>query len=186
MRLDVTGFVTFIGVDLHKCTVTLRAVRADGELLGQLKCDTQCIERIAESIKSPPGPKWLAVEACPFVEWFIERFTPCVDRMDIADATELSMRRGKRRKDDRYDALDIAPRLAEGERIFLLPGVDLGAPVGEAGRGLFHDLVEVHERILHVGDDRDVHDLVLVDLGGIDVDVDDESVVGGQTDAPQK
>jgi hypothetical protein len=26
MKKDVTGFVTFIGVDLHKCTVTLRAV----------------------------------------------------------------------------------------------------------------------------------------------------------------
>ena len=115
MRMDVTGFVTFIGVDLHKCTVTLRAVRADGELLGQLKCDTKCIERIAEWIKGLPGPKWLAVEACPFVEWFIDRFTPCVDRMDIADATELSMRRGKRRKNDPNDALDIALRLARGE-----------------------------------------------------------------------
>ena len=30
MRMDVTGFVTFIGVDLHKCTVTLSAVLADG------------------------------------------------------------------------------------------------------------------------------------------------------------
>ncbi len=101
--MDVTGFVTFIGVDLHKCTVTLRAVRADGELLGQLKCDTKCGERIAEWIKSLPGPKWLAVEACPFVEWFIDRYPPCVDRMDIADATELSLRRGKRRKNDPND-----------------------------------------------------------------------------------
>jgi hypothetical protein len=30
IEMDVTGFVTFIGVDLHKCTVTLSAVRADG------------------------------------------------------------------------------------------------------------------------------------------------------------
>ena len=115
MRMDVTGYVTFIGVDLHKCTVTLRAVGADGESLGQLKCDTKCGERIAEWIKALPGPKWLAVEACPFVEWFIDRFTPCVDRMDIADATELSLRRGKRRKNDPNDALDIALRLARGE-----------------------------------------------------------------------
>jgi len=48
MRPDVTGFVTFIGVDLHKCTVTLRAVRADGELLGHVTCNTECIERVAE------------------------------------------------------------------------------------------------------------------------------------------
>ena len=115
MRTDIVGYATFIGVDLHTCTVTLRAVSADGELLGQLKCDTKCGERIAEWIKALPGPKWLAVEACPFVEWFIDRFTPCVDRMDIADATELSMRRGKRRKNDPNDPLDIALRLARGE-----------------------------------------------------------------------
>jgi transposase len=35
--------------------------------------------------------------------------------MDIADATELANRRGKRRKNDPNDALDIALRLARGE-----------------------------------------------------------------------
>ncbi|NNM88586.1 MAG: IS110 family transposase, partial [Phycisphaerae bacterium] len=48
-------------------------------------------------------------------EWFIDRFRVCVDRMDIADATELANRRGKRRKNDRNDARDIAERLAQGE-----------------------------------------------------------------------
>jgi len=91
--MDVTGFVTFIGVDLHKCSVTLRAVRADGEVLGHLTCSTKCIERIAEWIKGLPGPKWMAVEACPFVEWFIDRFTPCVDRMDIADPQLMQLRK---------------------------------------------------------------------------------------------
>lgn len=115
MRMNVVGYATFIGVDLHKCSVTLRAVRSDGELLGQLTCNTKCVERIAEWIANLPGPKWMAVEACPFVEWFIDRYTPCVDRMDIADATELALRRGKRRKNDPNDALDIALRLARGE-----------------------------------------------------------------------
>ena len=115
MKKDVTGFVTFIGVDLHKCTVTLRAVRQDGELIGHLKISTKSVERIEQWINDLPGPKWMAVEACPFVEWFIDRYTPCVDRMDIADATELALRRGKRRKNDPNDALDIASRLARGE-----------------------------------------------------------------------
>jgi hypothetical protein len=44
--MDVTGFVFFIGVDLHKCTVTLRAARADSESLGQLTGNTKCVERI--------------------------------------------------------------------------------------------------------------------------------------------
>jgi transposase len=55
------------------------------------------------------------VEAVGFVEWFIDRFRSCVDRMDLADATELANRRGKRRKTDRNDALDLARRLARGE-----------------------------------------------------------------------
>ena len=36
MRMDVTGFTTFIGVGLHKFTVALRAVQADGEQIGLL------------------------------------------------------------------------------------------------------------------------------------------------------
>lgn len=92
MRMDVTGFVNFIGVDLHVCTVTLRAVRADGELLGLLTCNMQCGERIAEWIPSLPGRKWMAVEAWPCVEWFIDRCTPCVDRMDIAAPRLMQLR----------------------------------------------------------------------------------------------
>src|SRR5439155_3512303 len=57
----------------------------------------------------------LAVEAVGFVEWFIDRFRPCVRRMDLAAATELANRRGKRRKPDRNDADDIAVRLARGD-----------------------------------------------------------------------
>jgi transposase len=49
------------------------------------------------------------------VEWFIDRFRDCVQRIDIADATELSNRRGKRRKTDWNDSLDIAVRLSRGE-----------------------------------------------------------------------
>ncbi len=38
-----------------------------------------------------------------------------MERIDIADATELANRRGKRRKNDLNDSLDIAVRLARGE-----------------------------------------------------------------------
>jgi len=162
MRIDVTGYATFIGVDLHKCSVTLRAVRADGQLLGHLTCKTKRIERIAEWITNLPGPKWLAVEACPFVEWFIDRYTPCVDRMDIADATELSLRRGKRRKNDPNDALDIALRLARGEcplgyiadpqlmqlRTFSRHWRQLSRSLGKAKQGMKAAAVAIARKIL--------------------------------------
>jgi len=111
----VVLFASFVGVDLHKCTVTLRAVNPAGEPVAALTCDTKCVDRIERWLLALPRPSHLAVEAVGFVEWFIDRFRGCVDKMDIADATELANRRGKRRKTDRNDALDVAVRLARGE-----------------------------------------------------------------------
>ena len=107
-------FRCFVGVDLHKCTVTLTAVDAAGQIQ-RLKISTKSTGKIDAWLRSLPGPVWMAVEACPFVEWFIDRFRECVQRIDIADATELSNRRGKRRKTDWNDSLDIAVRLSRGE-----------------------------------------------------------------------
>lgn len=106
---------SFVGVDLHKCTVTLTAVDARGEKISRLRIDTKCVGKIDDWLAGLLRPIHLAVEACPFVEWFIDRFRPCVERIDIADATELANRRGKRRKTDPNDSLDIAQRLARGE-----------------------------------------------------------------------
>ena len=108
-------FATFVGVDLHKQTVTLRAVDAAAKPVGALTCDTKCVQRIEQWLLALPRPSHLAVEAVGFVEWFIDRFRGCVDRMDIADATALANRRGKRRKNDNNDALDVAVRLCRGD-----------------------------------------------------------------------
>ena len=109
------AYESLVGVDLHQCTVTLAVVDSLGEKRTQLKISTKSVGKIEEWLTALPRPIHLAVEACPFVEWFIDRFGPCVDRIDIADATELANRRGKRRKTDRNDSLDIAQRLARGE-----------------------------------------------------------------------
>lgn len=108
------AYRSFVGVDLHKTTVTLVAVDARGEEIAKLTVATKCCDKIAGWLRSLPEPVVLAVEACPFVEWFIDRFRWCVFRMEIADATELSRLRGKRRKTDPNDARDIAQRLADG------------------------------------------------------------------------
>jgi transposase len=115
MAHDNAAFQSFVGVDLHKCTVTLKAVNAAGELSRSLTISTKSVDKIEDWLRALPQPVWLAVEACPFVEWFIERYRDCVARLDIADATELAHRRGQRRKNDPNDALDIARRLARGE-----------------------------------------------------------------------
>jgi len=109
------SFASFTGVDLHKCTVTLVAVDSQGNVIAKLTTSTKCLDKIQAWLQDLPRPSHMAVEAVCFVEWFIDRYRSCVDRIDIADATELSNRRGKRRKTDRNDALDIACRLARGE-----------------------------------------------------------------------
>lgn len=109
------GFASFVGVDLHKTTVSLAAVDPDGEVRERLKCPTKCVDKIAAWLDGLPQPVWMAVEAVGFIEWFIDRFRDRVARCDIADATELKHLRGKRRKTDRNDAWDIARRLASGD-----------------------------------------------------------------------
>ena len=115
MSEPIVAYQSFIGVDLHKETVTLVAVDPRGQLLARLKIHTKCVGKIETWLIALPRPSRLAVEAVGFVEWFIDRFRPRVDRIDIADATELANRRGKRRKNDPNDALDIAQRLARDE-----------------------------------------------------------------------
>jgi transposase len=80
-----------------------------------VKIPTKCRDRIASWLLIQPRPSHLAVEAVGFVEWFIDDYRGCVDRIDIADATELANRRGKRRHNDPNDATDVAKRLARGE-----------------------------------------------------------------------
>lgn len=109
------SYAAFAGVDLHKCTVSLCAVDPSGKQIAALTCDTKCVDRIEKWMLSMPRPSRLAVETVGFVEWFIDRFRPCVDQIEIADATELANLRGKRRKTDRNDARDIAVRLARGD-----------------------------------------------------------------------
>jgi len=114
---DVTTvrFSCFVGVDLHKTMVTLRAVDPSEKVISSLRTNTKCVKKIEDWLNELPEPKWMAVEAVGFIEWFIDRYRDCVDRIDIADATELARRRGKRRKTDRNDALDIAVRLVRGD-----------------------------------------------------------------------
>jgi transposase len=114
MSESSVAYRSFVGVDLHQTTVTLVAVDARGEKIAQLTAPTKCGDKITDWLRSLPEPVWMAVEACPFVEWFIDRFRWCVFRMDIADATELARLRGKRRKTDPNDAHDAAIRLADG------------------------------------------------------------------------
>jgi transposase len=112
---ELESYRSFVGVDLHKSNVTLRAVARDGAQSAGLTTSTKSVRKIDAWLEALPKPVWMAVEAVGFVEWFIDRFRDRVARIDLADAAQLANRRGKRRKNDPNDALDIARRLARRE-----------------------------------------------------------------------
>ena len=115
MSHEAPVFQSNVGVDLHKHTVSLDAKDPKGQVIGRLTTSTKNVEKIDAWIEALPKPVWLVVEACPFCEWFIDRYRGKVARIDIADATALSELRGKRRKNDRNDAADISTRMARGD-----------------------------------------------------------------------
>ena len=71
-RPSTAGFKSFVGVDLHTCTVTLCAVDPTGKKIDKLQISTNCVEKIDHWLKQLPRPCWVAVETCPFVEWVID------------------------------------------------------------------------------------------------------------------
>ena len=100
-------FQSFVGVDLHKCTVTLAAVDPAGETNRRSRSAPRASTRsnVVAALARPCHWRSRPVRSS---NGSSNAFDRCVDRIDIADATELANRRGKRRKNDRNDALDIA------------------------------------------------------------------------------
>jgi len=87
MTQPAPAFQSFVGVDLHKCTVSLAAVDPGGQPIARLKTSTKCIDKLDAWLEALPSEVpgsgevpgvYLAVEACPFVEWFIDHYRPRV------------------------------------------------------------------------------------------------------------
>ena len=78
MSKSSVAYRSFVGVDLHKTAVTLVAVDARRREDRPIDAATKCLDKITGWLRSLPEPVWMAVEACPFVEWFIDRFRWCV------------------------------------------------------------------------------------------------------------
>ena len=51
-------------------------------------------------------------------------------------------------------------------------------PIREARRGWLDDRIQLGKCIFHIGHNRDVNDLILVDFGWVNVDVHNEAVLG--------
>ncbi len=130
---------SFIGVDLHKCTVTLTAVDPAGAKHSRLKISTKSTGKIEDWLLDLPRPSHLAVEACPFVEWFIDRFRRASSGSTSPTPRSWPTVRGKRRKTDRNDSLDIAQR-------WFLANRHLLGPVQQQAFADFLDVLMLTER----------------------------------------
>ena len=53
-------FASFIGVDLHKTTVTLRAVDPSENIISSLTMHTKCVNKIEDWITALPKPRWMS------------------------------------------------------------------------------------------------------------------------------
>ncbi len=77
----------FVGIDLHKDTLTACVYcSCCGEIRFQ-KLVCKCRKQIAEFFGSLPHPHVVAIEAVGFYRWLWEMLEPLVDKLVLADAT---------------------------------------------------------------------------------------------------
>src|ERR1700722_14019357 len=83
----LSKFVRFVGIDLHKDTMTLCIITpATGEIEFQ-KFACKCREKIVEFFTKPPRPCVVAIESVGFYRWLWDLLEPVVDKLLLADAT---------------------------------------------------------------------------------------------------
>ena len=104
----------FVGIDLHKETLTVCIYcPCCGEIRFQ-KLVCRCRKQIAEFFGTLPRPHVVAIEAVGFYRWLWEMLEPLVDKLVLADATQARALAGRRMKTDREDAQNVAELLACG------------------------------------------------------------------------
>ena len=99
------SFNSNVGTDLHKTTLTFAVRDNCGTLTKTIQIDCKCVNKIKDFITSLPRPIHLAIESVGMYEWLWELAEPLVEKLTLADATELKYRAGRRQaKTDKIDA----------------------------------------------------------------------------------
>lgn len=110
----LSKFVRFVGIDLHKDTMTLCIITpATGEIEFQ-KFACKCREKIVEFFTKLPRPCVVAIESVGFYRWLWDLLEPVVDKLLLADATACRHLAGRRIKTDREDASNVCELLIDG------------------------------------------------------------------------
>ena len=101
----------FVGVDLHKQTITMVAVDAARKLVSRKRFSNLQTDQMAAFVTSL-GPCRLTVEATASYEWFVAVVEPLVDQVILAHPGKLRIIAQSTRKSDNLDARVLAEMLA--------------------------------------------------------------------------
>lgn len=101
----------FVGVDLHKHTITVVVVDAARKLLVRKRFSNLMSEQIVAFLKSL-GEFELTVEATASYEWFVQLVEPLAQRIVLAHPGKLRVIAESTRKSDKLDAKVLAEMLA--------------------------------------------------------------------------
>ena len=106
----------YIGLDIHKRTISYCIKAIDGSLISQGKIDADR-QSLGEWVKGLPGPWVGAMEATIFTGWVYDFLKPQAVALKVAHPEMLKAITAAKKKNDRADAEKIADLL----RVNLLP-----------------------------------------------------------------
>jgi transposase len=104
----------FIGVDLHKHTITMAVVDASRKLISRKRFSNLQTDKMVVFLKTF-GTVRLTVEATASYEWFVELVEPIVERVILAHPGKLRIIAQSTRKSDNLDARVLAEMLASDQ-----------------------------------------------------------------------
>lgn len=102
----------FIGIDLHKDTLTVCVYCPTTGTVQYRKMACKCREQIADFFRALPRPHVVAIETVGMYRWLWRLLEPIVEKLVLADATNARALAGRRLKTDREDAFNVADLLA--------------------------------------------------------------------------
>ena len=102
-------FESYVGIDLHKATLTIGCRDPRSNIRKVLDIDTKCTGKIVEVISEFPRPLACAIESVGMYEWLWDLLEDKVDFLVLADAAEVKRKRKRgKAKTDKNDALLLA------------------------------------------------------------------------------
>ncbi len=102
----------YVGIDLHKQTISVCAVTKDKQIVVRKRFFTRETERI-HGFFAGLGEFEMVVEATASYEWLFRLLEPLASRAVLAHPGKLRIIAESTRKSDRHDAQALAERLAE-------------------------------------------------------------------------